>query len=100
MTARRTNLSNLLSAAREGGEATASSGRWAASRGPDGNVDIYHHTTHMVTVEADGEVVPINEGWGSVSDKCGIRKILGNGSCWTYTGGVASRVYGYNQVYS
>ncbi len=30
----------------------------------------------MMEIQPDGSVVPINRGWGSVSDKQGINKIL------------------------
>jgi hypothetical protein len=67
-----------------------------AYRGSDGNVDVYHYATHMLTVEADDEVVPINAGWGSVSDKRGITAILPNGA---WIGPTHSQVFTYAQVF-
>jgi hypothetical protein len=30
----------------------------------------------MIEIEANGNVIPISRGWGSVSDKQGINKVL------------------------
>ena len=38
-------------------------------------VEIWHHATHMFNVFRAGEVVPVNSGYGSTTDRCGVRKI-------------------------
>ena len=92
-----TNLSNLLPVARAKGKATASGGKWWAERGDDGDVIVGHYSTHLFTVEGDGETVPINGGWGSVSDKAGVGKVLRSAECWTsHTSG---RIYHYHQLF-
>ncbi len=35
---------------------------------------IYHYSTLMVEV-SNGEAVQVSEGWGSMTDKCGMAKI-------------------------
>jgi len=70
----RTNQRNLVKVARAKGSAVASS--WQAYGRPDGSVAIVHYTTHMVTVNPDNTVTPESLGWGSMTDKCGLRKIL------------------------
>jgi len=71
---KRTNQSDLVRVARALGESVASS--WSAYRDESGSVSVFHYGTHMVTVHADDTVTGISEGWGSMTDKCGIRKIL------------------------
>lgn len=96
-----TNLTNLVPTAREKGSATASNGRWWANLGPDGDVIVGHFSTHMITVEGDDEVVAINRGWGSQTDKCGIAKILRGADGWipgdNY--GDRDRVFNYFQLF-
>jgi len=58
------------------GTAQASGGAWHATLTESGSVIIGHYATSMMEITADGRVVPINRGWGSVSDKQGINKIL------------------------
>jgi hypothetical protein len=72
------NLTNLVAVARKKvGTTTASS--WRAERCEGGDwVHIYHYSTLMVQINTDNTVVPISRGWGSMSDKKGIRKILTN----------------------
>tara|TARA_R110001599_G_scaffold1019_2_gene4982 strand:+ start:558 stop:1190 length:633 start_codon:yes stop_codon:yes gene_type:complete len=81
------NLSNLIKDAIEYEEASASSGRWRAYRehcvkgkcNPYGepyySVEVWHHNTAMFRVYQDGQVDPLDEGHGSTSDRCGVRKI-------------------------
>lgn len=39
-----------------------------------GTMRIYHYSTLMAVV-TDGRLVQVSEGWGSVSDKCGMAKL-------------------------
>lgn len=40
-------------------------------------ITVWHYTTVMFQYDmAQQNVIPINEGWGSTSDKQGVRKIL------------------------
>ena len=72
------NLTNLVAIARKKvGTTTASS--WRAERCEGETVvDIYHYATLMLSVHDDGTIVPISKGWGSMSDKKGVRTILTN----------------------
>lgn len=73
----RTNMLNLVSVARCKGSGVASS--WTAYRHDDtGDVAVVHYGTHMFTVHADNSVSGVSKGWGSMTDKCGTRKILTN----------------------
>lgn len=69
-------LGTLITTARtaKSGKAQASEGRWKAVRHDDG-VCVYHHATQMILVTPDNEIIPVNAGWGSMTDKVGIRKI-------------------------
>ena len=58
------------------GTAQASGGAWHATLTGSGSVIIGHYATSMIEIQDDGTVVPINRGWGSVSDKQGINKVL------------------------
>ena len=82
----RTNQAGLIAAAMDKGEATASS--WRAYRDTGlpstgsvydtvGVVEVWHYNTPMFRVwENNGQVDGLDAGWGSMSDKCGVRKIL------------------------
>lgn len=73
----RTNMLNLVSVARSKGSATAST--WTAHRHDNtGDVAVVHYNTYMFTVHADNTVSGVSRGWGSMTDKCGTRKILAN----------------------
>ena len=73
----RTNMLNLVSVARSKGDATAST--WRAYRSVvNGAIVVKHYDTHMISVMPDDTVVAVDKGWGSMTDKCGIRKILTN----------------------
>lgn len=72
----RTNQTNLVSVARSKGSAVASS--WTAHRHANGDVAVCHYSTYLVTVHPDNTVTGESRGWGSTTDKCGIRKILRN----------------------
>ena len=72
----RSTLSNLLSDAHGHMEASASDGKWRAIFTGFG-VDVYHYTTHMFTFLNDGTIVPVDPGYGSTSDRQGVRKITG-----------------------
>ena len=71
---KRSNLTNLVIYAVRHGDASASCRNWQASYN-DGIVSVWHHATHMIDVTRDGTVTPVNPGWGSTTDRCGIRKI-------------------------
>ena len=71
---KQSNLTNLVIDAVRHGEASASDRKWQASY-TDGIVSVYHFSTHMIDVARDGTVTPVNPGWGSTTDRCGIRKI-------------------------
>lgn len=58
------------------GTAQASGGAWHATLTESGSVIIGHYATSMIEIMRDGFVQPISRGWGSVSDKQGINKIL------------------------
>ena len=70
----RSNLSNLISDAHRHMESQASAGKWRAYFTGRG-VDVWHHATHLFTFLNDGTVVPINAGYGSTTDRCGVRRI-------------------------
>ena len=83
---KQSNLSNLIKDAIEYEEASASSNRWRAYReycvkgkhNPVGHyyaVEVWHHKSAMFRVYEDGQVDPLDEGYGSTSDRCGVRKI-------------------------
>jgi hypothetical protein len=73
----RTNMLNLVSVARAKGSAVASS--WTAHRHDEtGDIAVVHYRTHMFTVHSDDTVTGESVGWGSMTDKCGTRKILSN----------------------
>lgn len=86
----RTNMLNLVDVARthRSGYAVASS--WSADRDDYGRVWVRHYGTTMFVVTPDDNVVPISRGWGSMTDKCGTRKILTNVNGWGY-----AQVYEY-----
>ena len=66
----------IVQAARTKGTAKASGGAWHATLRGDGAVTVGHYATDMIEILPNGEVIPISRGWGSVSDKQGINKIL------------------------
>lgn len=80
----RTNQRNLIDVARKHGTATASS--WRAVSDGD-TVSVWHYSAHLVDVVVVSEsggvscynVIPVNPGYGSTTDRCGIRKITGWG---------------------
>ena len=58
------------------GTAKASGGAWHATLTESGSVVIGHYATSMIEIQDDGTVIPFIRGWGSVSDKQGINKVL------------------------
>lgn len=66
MKTRATAISDLVTL-----EGRASS--WTATRMGD-TMRIYHYSTLMAIV-ANGKLVQVSEGWGSMSDKCGMAKL-------------------------
>lgn len=73
-----TSLGRIIATARTrpDGEASASDARWRAVRVDDGSVIVFHYRTHMITVAPDDTVTGESRGWGSMTDKCGIRAIM------------------------
>jgi hypothetical protein len=83
----RSNLTNLVRDAMAHGEATASDGKWRAYRDPCERgksnpyrdpyyaVEVWHHATAMIRVYGDGEVIGLDPGYGSTTDRCGIRRV-------------------------
>jgi hypothetical protein len=70
------SLSTLIEDAVLKGRATASDGRWRAYRQGD-EVIVRHFSTDMIAVcMTTMKVRPISEGWGSMTDKVGIGKVL------------------------
>lgn len=79
-------LRTLVTTAREAksGKAQASDGRWKAVFHYDG-VRVYHYHTEMIIVTHENDIIAVNQGWGSKTDKCGIREIAkGVGVLTTY----------------
>ena len=81
---KRSNLTSLVAHSWMYGEATASNGNWRGvlrwpSDDPEGRgreiVEVWHRGTHMLSLTRDGAVTPVNPGWGSTTDRCGIRRI-------------------------
>ena len=73
---KQSNLTNLVVDAIRHGDASASGRKWQAHYDVfNGTVSVYHFSTHMINVARDGTVTPVNPGWGSTTDRCGIRKI-------------------------
>jgi len=89
----RSNLSNLVRDAFLHGEASASDRRWQAfhfvgtgfpygmARYRRGAVGVWHYSTHMFNVTRDGQVIPVNTGWGSMTDRAGVRRITDGWGC-------------------
>ncbi len=78
----RASLETLVAVAETYGESKASEGRWWAIRSYDDftgdmTITVGHHSTAMLNV-TDGVVFPISRGHGSMTDKCGVRKVLRN----------------------
>jgi hypothetical protein len=74
----RTNLSNLLSIAAKTPDVVHASS-WRAQRHATRPqiITVWHYATAMFQVDmVQRHVIPLNQGWGSVSDKQGTRKIL------------------------
>lgn len=76
----RSNLKNLVRDAFVHGEASASDGRWYAWHF-GGAVGVWHYRTHMFNVTRDGQVIPVNPGWGSMTDRAGVRRITDGWGC-------------------
>lgn len=47
---------------------------WRAVKVSDSVRHIYHYSTLMAEV-ADGTLTQVSEGWGSMSDKCGMARL-------------------------
>jgi len=81
---KQSNLSNLVAHAFMHGEASASAKKWRAvcrwpSDDPEGLgrqvVEVWHFRTHLISLTRTGEVTAVNPGWGSSTDRSGVRKI-------------------------
>ena len=71
------NQSNLIQIAKDSPRRQATAGRWKAERDNTGFVSVYHYQTLMFRIHlTTKEVIPISRGWGSMSDKQGVGKIL------------------------
>ena len=82
-------LKNLINDAYRAGwrsYASASAGRWQAEAysreafSDDTVIGVWHHGTELIRVVMDkngvaSKVIPIDSGWGSTTDRCGVRKI-------------------------
>lgn len=80
------SLTTLIAEASRRGRASASDGRWTARR-EGGDVIVRHYNHDMIAVVIEGNyVVPLSRGYGSMTDKCGIGRIL--------------RGYGINKSYA
>ena len=67
-------IEEIVPTARRTGKAKASS--WRAVRDDKGRVIVWHYATAMLWVLPDGTPEPLSRGWGSSSDKRGVRKVL------------------------
>lgn len=77
MATKRSNLAMLAEHACHYGRATASDGRWQAWQDTDGLVYVRHYARTMVAISpTTGEVIGLDRGYGSMTDKCGIGRIL------------------------
>lgn len=71
------NQSNLIHKAITSPRGHAKAGHWEAHRDMTGHVNVVHHRTLMFRIcLTTKEVIPISRGWGSMSDKQGVGKIL------------------------
>ena len=82
----RTSLENLVEEAAYGRIARAST--WRAERmtplSGRVNVDVWHYDTKMISLlfqNGQWHAFPCSKGWGSVSDKQGVGKILRGVGC-------------------
>jgi hypothetical protein len=85
------NLSNLVADAVRYREASASSGKWRAYRDipacsdepdPHGElVSVWHHATRMMVVWPNVAAIPLDPGYGSTTDRCGVRRITEGAGC-------------------
>ena len=76
---KQSNLANLVDDAFYHGKAQASGYRWKAER-QTMSVLVTHHSTPMFKVwmcdtSCKHNVQPIDRGYGSTSDRCGVRRI-------------------------
>ena len=98
------NLSNLVQDAVEYRRASASDGKWVAVLvqgdpvfDAEMLVEVWHHGTHMFDcrmglrgMPASAGVTPVGPGYGSTSDRCGVRRI---------TEGAYVEGIGYKELY-
>lgn len=92
MTTKRSSLPCLIGDAMRHGRATASEGRWVAEWSEDGYVVVWHHRTAMIAYHpATGDALGLSRGWGSMTDKCGIARVLR---------GVGARQSTYREVFA
>lgn len=73
-----TSIGNLATAAAATGRASASGGRWwAEADEARERVTVGHYRTAMLTIDMrTGEAFPSSSGWGSMTDKVGVGKVL------------------------
>jgi len=93
---KQSNLTNLVADAWRYGSSSASNGKWRASINTCA-VKVWHHGTHMFDcrmglsgMPASAGVTPVGPGYGSTSDRCGVRRI---------TEGAYVEGIGYKELY-
>lgn len=65
-------------------------GHWRVDVYADGQRDIWHYSTRMLSVTAEGEIIHLSTGHGSVSDQGMMNKLfraLGSGLYFSRKGG-------------
>lgn len=78
MNANQSNLLDLTFRRKRGVRA----GAWYTWYDDDAGVAVVcHYQASMFQVYSTGETVPLSPGWGSMSDKCGVGKILRGFDC-------------------
>jgi hypothetical protein len=76
------NLTNLIQVTADSPSGSRKAGRWQAVRDGDGTVVVWHYGTAMFRYFPDRRLaVPISGGWGSMSDRQGVGKLLRGAGC-------------------
>jgi len=53
---------------------TVKASTWRATQTSDSRREIWHYSTLMAVLE-NGTFAQVSEGWGSMSDKCGLARL-------------------------